>query len=142
MKYVDEFRSGKSIAHISEAIRAFVPRGRVFNVMEVCGTHTMSVFRFSLKELLPDGIRLISGPGCPVCVTPDSFLDKAIWLARQKNVIVATFGDMLKIPASRSSLERERSLGAAVKVVYSTVDAVEIAERNPGKEVVFFGVGF
>jgi hydrogenase expression/formation protein HypD len=102
----------------------------------------MAIFRFGLRDLLPGNIKLISGPGCPVCVTPVEYLDHAIAIAKIPDVIMATFGDMLRVPGSRSSLEEERAAGRCVKTVYSTDDALNIARRNPRKEVVFLGVGF
>ena len=142
MKYVDEFRSRTLIDKVAKEIRNSIDENRTYNIMEVCGTHTMSIFRYGLKDILPENIRLISGPGCPVCVTPNSFLDKAIYLSKLKDVIIATFGDMLKVPGSFSSLEKERANGAAIKTVYSTTDAVALAKRNAKKNVVFLGIGF
>ena len=111
--------------------------------MEVCGTHTMSAFRSGLRSLLPASVRLISGPGCPVCVTPDRFLIQAMALARMPTVTVATFGDLVRVPvADGYSLERARSEGASVEVVYSPADALAMAERFPDRVVVFLGVGF
>lgn len=115
---------------------------RVVNLMEVCGTHTMAAFRTGLRSLLPQNVRLLSGPGCPVCVTPNSFLDQAIELARRPKTIVATFGDMLRVPGSHGSLEQVRAQGGQVRVVYSALDALELAGKNPDHEVVFLGVGF
>lgn len=140
MKYVDEFRNRGLIAKEAAIIRSCVDRQ--YRFMEVCGTHTMSIFRFGLRQLLPPYIELLSGPGCPVCVTPNGYLDKAIAIAGEKNVIITTFGDMLRVPGSRSTLEIEKAGGCDIRTVYSTTDALEIAERNPGKEVVFLGVGF
>lgn len=142
MKYVDEFRDRKLIDLVALKIRGASDSGRIYNIMEVCGTHTMSIFRFGLKDLLPDNIKLISGPGCPVCVTPNEFLDKAIAISGIKNVIIATFGDMLKVPGTFSSLEKEKARGAEIKVVYSSLDALDLARKSPGKEVVFLGIGF
>jgi hydrogenase expression/formation protein HypD len=142
MKYIDEFRNKKLIDKVASEIRRSVEVGRQYNFMEVCGTHTVSIFRFGLKDLLPDNINLISGPGCPVCVTPNEFIDKAIALSARKNTIITTFGDMLKVPGSYSSLEKERSRGADVRMVYSGIDALDLAKKNPGKEIVFLGVGF
>jgi hydrogenase expression/formation protein HypD len=109
--------------------------------MEVCGTHTMSIFRHGIRSLLPDTIQLLSGPGCPVCVTSQGEIDAFIELARQ-DAVVATFGDLMRVPGTRSSLEKERSRGGDIRVVYSTLDAVELARTNPDKKVVFLGVGF
>src|SRR3989339_131051 len=111
------------------------------NIMEVCGTHTMAIAYSGLKSLLPKNINLISGPGCPVCVTPTPIIDSAIELAK-KGLIITTFGDMLKVPGSNSSLEKEKSNGNDVRMVYSCFDALKIAQKNPKKEVVFVGVGF
>ena len=110
--------------------------------MEVCGTHTMAIYRQGIRTLLPDKVRLTSGPGCPVCVTPVEFVDKAVALARMPDVIVTTFGDMMRVPGSSTSLLREKACGADVRIVYSPLDAVSMAEKNPGKKVVFLGVGF
>ena len=110
--------------------------------MEVCGTHTMAVSRSGLRDLFPANVRLISGPGCPVCVTDTNYIDAAIELARRPGVIVATFGDLVRVPGSDSSLERERAAGAQVRVVYSPADALALARENPEKQVVFLGVGF
>jgi len=108
--------------------------------MEVCGTHTVAIRRFGLQRLLPAGVKLVSGPGCPVCVTPDSYIDEAVALARQ-GVVIASFGDMLRVPGSRSSLEKERAAGADIRAVYSPLDALQIAAET-GRETVFLAVGF
>jgi len=110
--------------------------------MEVCGTHTMAIARYGIRGLLPDTIHLLSGPGCPVCVTPHHLIDHAVALARRNDVIIATFGDMIKVPGSTSSLEAERARGHAVQVVSSTLDALKIADTTPDKKIVFIGVGF
>lgn len=114
----------------------------IYNFMDVCGTHTMSIFRFGLRDVLPKNINLISGPGCPVCVTPNSFLDKAIALANLKDVLITTFGDMLRVPGSYSSLEMERAKGRSIRIVYSTLDALDMARKNPEKKIIFLGIGF
>jgi len=111
-------------------------------LMEVCGTHTMAIYQHGIRALLPEQIRLISGPGCPVCVTPVGYVDHAVALARRPDTIITTFGDMVRVPGSSSSLLREQAQGAQIKIVYSPLDAVAIAARNPEKEVVFLGVGF
>lgn len=111
-------------------------------LMEVCGTHTVAIRRFGLPSLLPEKIVLLSGPGCPVCVTPNATVDRAIALARNPKVVIATFGDMLRVPGSSSSLVRERTGGADVRVVYSALDAVKLAKQLPAREIVFLGVGF
>lgn len=113
-----------------------------FRIMEVCGTHTAEFFKTGVKDLFPEGLTLIDGPGCPVCVTPNAFLDLAITIAREYNVIVATFGDMIKVPSSYSSLAKEKAEGLDVRIVYSPLDAIKLAEDNPSKEVIFLSVGF
>lgn len=113
-----------------------------FIIMEVCGTHTVAIARNALRDLLPEGIRLISGPGCPVCVTDNSDIDRYLYLASLPNVVVATFGDMIRVPGTEKSLQALRAEGAEVRIVYSTLDALELARKNPAKEVVFLGVGF
>ena len=142
MKYVDEFRDRHIIDKLAGEIREAVEPDRAYNFMEVCGTHTMNIFRFGLKDILPKNINLISGPGCPVCVTPNEFIDKAISLANRDDIIIATFGDMFKVPGSRSSLEKERAKGARIKMVYSSIDALSLARKNADKEIVFLGIGF
>ena len=131
-----------SAEKLVEAIRALDP-GRV-NLMEVCGTHTMAIARAGIKSLLPENVKLLSGPGCPVCVTPAEIIDQILDLAMEPGVIVSSYGDMLRVPGSTpgDSLLRRRALGARVEIVYSPMDAIEIAEANPAKEVVFLGVGF
>lgn len=111
-------------------------------IMEVCGTHTVSIFKGGIKSLLPDSIRLISGPGCPVCVTSIEDVDKAIELARKDNVILTTFGDMMRVPGSSSSFQEERAKGRDIRIVYSPTDTLKIAEENPDWKVVFFATGF
>lgn len=126
-----------------EARAALERRGAAaLTFMEVCGTHTMAIARFGLRDLLPPEVRLISGPGCPVCVTAMGDLDKVIALARLPEVTLTTFGDLIRVPASRSSLAAERASGADVRVVYSARDAVEIAAADPERQVVFAGIGF
>jgi hydrogenase expression/formation protein HypD len=110
--------------------------------MEVCGTHTMAVSRSGLRDLLPANVKLISGPGCPVCVTDTNYLDAAIELALRPGVIITTFGDLVRVPGSETSLERERAAGAQVRIVYSPADALALARQSPDRQVVFLGVGF
>jgi len=142
MRFVDEFRDRKLAQSLSRKIRQAMDGRAPLSLMEVCGTHTMAIFRFGLKDLLPDNLRLISGPGCPVCVTPTAFIDKAIALARMDTVTIATFGDMMRVPGSESSLEKEKMNGRSIRAVYSTMDALDIARRDTQREVVFLGVGF
>ena len=116
--------------------------GRDINLMEVCGTHTVSIARAGIKSILPENVHLTSGPGCPVCVTANADIDKVIALAKLPNVIITTFGDMTRVPGSSSSLLAQQAKGADVRIVYSPLDALQIAEENASKEVVFVGVGF
>ena len=134
--------SNAGVQRLLSAIEAL--GDRPMTLMEVCGTHTMAMARSGLKSLLPGNIRLLSGPGCPVCVTPAEVIDGVLELAMEKNVILTTYGDMLRVPGSNpgDSLLRRRALGARVEIVYSPVDAVTLAKENPGREVVFLGVGF
>ncbi len=129
-------------AALLKEIRELVP-GEV-RLMEVCGTHTMSIAASGIKSLLPKEVRLLSGPGCPVCVTPPQVIDAVLELSMEKDVILTSYGDMLRVPGSRrgDSLLRRKALGARVETVYSPVDAVELALQNPEKQVVFLGVGF
>jgi len=143
MKYVDEYRDDKLLHGVVKQIRNKLDSfDRELVFMEVCGTHTMAIFRSGLKSILPKQIRLISGPGCPVCVSPNTYLDKAVAYARKSDVIIVSFGDMLRVPGSSSSLEKERAKGADVRVVYSSLDSIEIAKSNPNKKIIFLGVGF
>jgi len=112
------------------------------NLMEVCGTHTMAISRFGIRSQLPPKVNLISGPGCPVCVTPVSEIDKILEISEKENVIITTFGDMMRVPGTFSSLEEKKAKGKDIRVVYSPIDALEIAKKNPDKKVVFLGVGF
>ncbi len=115
---------------------------RPVRLMEVCGTHTMTAFRSGLRSLLPQNVVLLSGPGCPVCVTPDDFVDRAMAVARRADTVIATFGDLLRVPGTESSLERERAGGADIRVVYSVLDALALARKQPERKIVFLGVGF
>ena len=117
-------------------------RGKPLRIMEVCGTHTHEIFRLGVRRILPDAIRLVSGPGCPVCVTSAGFIDEAVWLAREKPVTICTFGDLVRVPGSDSSLAKAREAGADIRVVYSPLDALALAEADPDRETVFLAVGF
>ncbi len=143
MNYMDEFRDREVVLGYGTRIRKLAgQRGKPMTFMEVCGTHTMSIYQYGIRSLLPEGVRLISGPGCPVCVTPNRYIDRALALSRLPEVIIATFGDMLRVPGSHSSLMEERARGADVRVVYSPLDAVALARKHPARKVVFLGVGF
>jgi hydrogenase expression/formation protein HypD len=140
MKYIDEFRDPALARRLLDDIAARSTRH--VNLMEFCGGHTHAIFKFGIRQLLPPTVKLLSGPGCPVCVTANADLDRAIAIARLPEAITATFGDMLKVPGSRSSLQAARAEGADVRIVYSTLDAVQMAQQNPERSVVFLGVGF
>lgn len=139
MKFSEEFRDNKLVQEIAHRLRR--PEHNL-TIMEVCGTHTTSISRFGLRALLPEGVRLVSGPGCPVCVTDQRDIDAFLALGGVEGAILTSFGDMLRVPGSTTSLERLRAAGTDVRMVYSPMDAVEIARQNPDREVVFFGVGF
>lgn len=140
MKHVDEYREATRVRAIADAIRAEVTRP--WTLMEVCGGQTHAIVRFGLDRLLPDELELVHGPGCPVCVTPLEILDSAMAIAARPEVTFCTFGDMLRVPGSREDLYQVKAKGADVRIVYSPLDALEIARKEPGREVVFFAVGF
>ncbi len=140
MKYLDEYRDGKAARRYAQEIHRITTRP--WNIMEICGGQTHAIVKFGLDELLPKQITLIHGPGCPVCVTPLEVIDKALEIAARPNVIFCSFGDMLRVPGSTTDLLTVKSRGGDVRIVYSPLDAVKLAARHPGKEVVFFAVGF
>ena len=140
IKHIEEYRDSEIAQKLIEKIRA--RSTKPIRLMEVCGTHTVSIFRSGIRSLLPDTVSLLSGPGCPVCVTDQKEIDAFIEVAKQPEVIVATFGDLMRVPGTNSSLQRERAEGRDIRMVYSTIDALEIAQKNPEKQVVFLGVGF
>lgn len=142
MKYIDEFRDPELARGVVDSIRTIWGDRPPMRLMEVCGTHTVSIARAGIRSLLEGAVTMVSGPGCPVCVTPDGYIDAAIALGKRPDTVIATFGDMLRVPGRHSSLEKERGQGIDVRILYSPLDAVEIAAGNPGKEVVFLGVGF
>lgn len=141
IKYIDDFRQELPAKTIARRIKEIAPDKQI-QIMEICGGHTNAIFRFGIRELLPGSINLISGPGCPVCVTSNRFIDTAIELAKQKDVIIATFGDMIRVPGSYSSLLEQRAKGKEVRICLSPMDAVKLAKENPQKKVVFLGIGF
>ena len=136
------FKDPQLAKGLVESIRTFAPTDRQVTLMEVCGTHTVSIARNGIRSLMPDNVKLASGPGCPVCVTSNHDIDKVIALARIPGVIITTFGDMTRVPGSTSSLLAEQANGADVRIVYSPLDALRIAQENPESQVVFVGVGF
>lgn len=140
MANLNDFQQCDLALSLAERIAEDAVRPLTF--MEVCGTHTMAIARYGIKNMMPDNIKLVSGPGCPVCVTPQSQIDSFIQLGRIPGIILTTFGDMIRVPGSNTSLEYERAKGADVRIVYSPLDAVKIASLEPDKKVVFFGVGF
>ncbi len=143
MKYVDEFRDGDLARGIAQRIAAEVQPGRRYSFMEFCGGHTHAISRYGIAELLPPSLRMIHGPGCPVCVLPIGRIDQAIGIALQQGAIVCTYGDTMRVPASQSlSLMKAKARGADIRMIYSAADALRIARENPQREVVFFAIGF
>ncbi len=140
MKYIDEFQDPAIIKKLIDQIHSI--SHTPVNLMEVCGGHTMAIQRFGIPSLLPDHIRLISGPGCPVCVTSIEFIDKAIALSHLPDTIITTYGDLIRVPGSSSTLNKERASGKDIRIVYSSMDALKIAKEHPGKHVIFLGIGF
>ena len=140
MKFVDEFRDAAAVRALLARIRASVTRP--WTIMEVCGGQTHTIVKYGLDELLPSEVTLVHGPGCPVCVTPIEMIDLAIAIAKRSDVILCSFGDMLRVPGSSSDLFDARAAGADVRIVYSPLDALAIARREAAREVVFFAVGF
>lgn len=136
------FKDPELAKGLVESIRTFTPDDRQVTLMEVCGTHTVSIARNGIRSLMPENVKLASGPGCPVCVTSNHDIDKVIALARIPGIIITTFGDMTRVPGSTSSLLAEQANGADVRIVYSPLDALRIAQENPDSQVVFVGVGF
>ncbi|MDX8443100.1 hydrogenase formation protein HypD [Mesorhizobium australafricanum] len=147
MKFADEFRDRDKAATLVREIEKLcdqieVTKQRPLNIMEVCGGHTHSIFRYGLEGMLPPGIELVHGPGCPVCVLPTGRVDDCVAIAEQPGVIFTTFGDAMRVPGSRKSLMQAKADGADVRMVYSPMDALALARKNPDREVVFFGLGF
>jgi len=140
MEYIDEYRDPDRIEHLVAQIRK--TSRKPIKLMEVCGTHTVTIYRNGIKDLLPDHITLVSGPGCPVCVTSIEGIDRAIALAQEKEIAIGTFGDLLRVPGSETSLLQQRAEGADIRVVYSAYDALHLAQQNENRQVVFLGVGF
>jgi hydrogenase expression/formation protein HypD len=140
MKYIDEYRKKDLVFAIAGKLK-HVSKKEII-LMEVCGGHTMAFHRFGLGSLLPPTIRLISGPGCPVCVSSQQFIDKAVAYSKIPGVIITTYGDMIRVPGSATSLEKERANGSDVRMVYSVLDSLDIAKKNPMNKIIFLGIGF
>ena len=140
MKYIEEYRDKELAENLAKKINH--ASKKPIRLMEICGTHTMIIFKHGIRSIIPDHVELVSGPGCPVCVTSQEDIDRAIKLARIPDTIVTTFGDMFRVPGTETSLQKEKGQGADVRMVYSTLDALKIAQGNPDKEVAFLGIGF
>jgi hydrogenase expression/formation protein HypD len=142
MRFVDEFRDADVARRLATQIEALAEPGRHYKLMEVCGGHTHTIYKHGIEDLLPPQVELVHGPGCPVCVIPMGRQDDAIAIAERPEVIFTTFGDMMRVPATRGSLLDAKARGADVRMVYSPLDALRIARENPDREVVFFAIGF
>ncbi|MDH6099850.1 hydrogenase formation protein HypD [Anabaenopsis sp. FSS-46] len=143
MKYVDEFREPEKAAALTKQITKLSQQlEKPIKIMEVCGGHTHSIFKYGIEDILPHNLELIHGPGCPVCVMPKGRLDDAIAISQHNNVILATFGDTMRVPGSHTSLLQAKARGADIRMVYSPLDSLQIARDNPDKEIVFFALGF
>lgn len=143
MKYIDEFRAGALARQIAAKIASEADPGRDYHFMEFCGGHTHAISRFGIVDLLPDNVHMIHGPGCPVCVLPIGRVENAIQLAQMPGLILCSYGDMLRIPATNGmSLLKAKAQGADIRMVYSSADAIKIAQENPQRQVVFFAIGF
>jgi hydrogenase expression/formation protein HypD len=142
LRFVDEYRSPRDAERLAREIAGLVEPGRRYKLMEVCGGHTHTIYKHGIEDLLPPEVELVHGPGCPVCVIPMGRQDDAIAIARRPEVIFATFGDMMRVPATHGSLLDAKAQGADVRMVYSPLDALRIARENPDRDVVFFAIGF
>lgn len=140
MKFITEYRDADLVASYMDEIRRIVTRP--WTIMEVCGGQTHSLVKNGILQLLPENVRMVHGPGCPVCVTPLHQIDKAVHLAAEKGVILCSYGDMLRVPGSKMSLLEAKAAGGDVRILYSPLEAVKVAQDNPDREVVFFAVGF
>ena len=140
MRFIEEYRDADAAQRFADAIRKIVTRP--WTVMEVCGGQTHAIMKFGIDELLPPQVTLLHGPGCPVCVTPVELIDKAVELASRPEVIFCSFGDMLRVPGTKGDLLSAKAAGGGVRMVYSPMDALQLALKNPDRQVVFFAVGF
>jgi hydrogenase expression/formation protein HypD len=142
MKFVDEFRDADAIARTAREVHRLAEPGRHYRFMEVCGGHTHAIYRFGLKDLLPQNLELVHGPGCPVCVLPMGRIDDGLAMTERNDVIFTAFGDMMRVPGTRGSPLEYKARGADVRIVYSPADALRLAEKNPDRHVMFFAIGF
>src|ERR1700726_2265114 len=142
MKFVDEFRSPQLIARTGEEIRRLAEPTRHYRIMEVCGGHTHAIYRHGLKNLLPENVELIHGPGCPVCVLPMGRIDDGLAIAEQRDVIMTAFGDMMRVPGTRGTPLELKARGLDIRMVYSPLDALKLAQEPPELHVCFFAIGF
>ena len=142
MRFVDEFRDAEKAQALSGQIAALCEPGRHYSFMEVCGGHTHTIYKHGLEDYLPESVSLVHGPGCPVCVIPMGRLDDAIYIAEQPDVIMTSFGDMMRVPGGKGSFFDSKAKGADIRMVYSPLDSLKIARANPDKKVVFMAIGF
>jgi hydrogenase expression/formation protein HypD len=142
MKFIDEYREPELIARTAEEIRRLADPNRLYRIMEVCGGHTHAIYRFGLKDLLPENIELVHGPGCPVCVLPMGRIDDGLSMAARDDVIFTAFGDMMRVPGTQGSPLEHKARGRDIRIVYSPADALKLARLNPDKHVMFFAIGF
>jgi hydrogenase expression/formation protein HypD len=142
LRFVDEFREPELITKAANEIRRLADPGRHYRLMEVCGGHTHAIYRFGLKDILPDNIELIHGPGCPVCVLPMGRIDDGLSMAQDPRVIFTAFGDMMRVPGTQGSPLEHKARGVDVRIVYSPADALKLSRQNPDKDVMFFAIGF
>jgi hydrogenase expression/formation protein HypD len=146
MKYIDDYKNPEAASYIRKQIKLLAEeltkQNKTANIMEVCGSHTMAIGRFAIRELLPENVKLISGPGCPVCVTDSGYVDAAIQLAERNDVVIATFGDMINVPGSNTTLAKCRSGGAHIEVCHSPTNTMELSKKYPDKQIVFLAIGF
>ena len=142
MRFVDEFRDAELAGALAAEILGAVEPGRHYKVMEVCGGHTHSIYKYGVDDLLPANVELVHGPGCPVCVIPMGRVDDAIAIAEHDDVIMTSFGDMMRVPGGRGSFFDSKAAGADIRMVYSPLDALRLAKSEPDRQVVFFAIGF
>jgi hydrogenase expression/formation protein HypD len=142
MKYVDEYRDPKLIASVAHEIARTIDPKRLYRIMEVCGGHTHAIYRYGLADVLPKNIEFVHGPGCPVCVLPTGRVDDGLTIAEHPNVILACFGDMMRVPGTKGTPLEYKARGADIRMVYSPLDALRLAKENPQKHVCFFAIGF